>query len=350
MFFDVKTTSANNYYVQDWKNRNQKMNVLLVQIDGSFPNLALMRIAAHHRVQGDFVYLEHLHRPRKKATLADVELGLFSEWDKVYGSLIFTKSQPIARRLLEVHPHAVIGGSGWGLQTVEHHAGIESLAQDYSDYPAFHASIGFSQRGCRLNCGFCVVPQKEGKVHDVATINEIWRGPPYPRDIVLLDNDFFGSPTWREKIEEIKRGNFRVSLAQGINARLLPEEGAKALASINYRSISMKERRLYTAWDNLGDERALFRGLKALKKYGVRPDDIMVYMLIGYAHGPTLDEEDFERHRKLREFGCRPYPMYYEWTPELQGFQRWIVLAKDKNHSWAEWKANNYQSKRLEVA
>lgn len=320
------------------------MNVLLVQIDGAMPNIALMRIAAHHRDRGDFVHLEHLRRPRKEARIRDVERGLFDQWDKVYASLIFTKSQPIARRLLEVYPHAVVGGSGWGFQTVEKHAGIESLAQDYRDWPAFRASIGFSQRGCRLDCGFCVVPKKEGKVRDVATINQIWRGDPHPRDVVLLDNDFFGSPTWRDKIKEIKEGNFRVSLAQGINARLLPEEGAAALASINYRSIDMEKRRLYTAWDSLADEKPLFRGLRALVKYGVRPDNIMVYLLIGYAHGPVLHEEDFERHRKLREFGCRPYPMYYEWTKELQGFQRWCVLAKDKNHSWQEWEANNYQS------
>lgn len=33
------------------------MNVLLIQCDGKMPNLALMRIAAHHRDQGDFVQL-----------------------------------------------------------------------------------------------------------------------------------------------------------------------------------------------------------------------------------------------------------------------------------------------------
>lgn len=109
----------------------------------------------------------------------------------------------------------------------------------------------------------------------------------------------------------------------------------------------MKEKRLYTAWDSVSDEKALFRGLRALKKYGVRPDDIMVYMLIGYAHGPTLHEEDFERHRKLREFGCRPYPMPFVKTRELDGFQRWIIGAYDKRVPWQAWERANYRPENL---
>src|ERR1700729_4591710 len=53
--------------------------------------------------------------------------------------------------------------------TVEAVLGIEETAPlDYSIYPAFDASIGFTQRGCRLKCGFCVVPKKEGKNHSAA--------------------------------------------------------------------------------------------------------------------------------------------------------------------------------------
>lgn len=33
------------------------MNVLLLQLDGKIPNIALMRLAAHHRALGDVVVL-----------------------------------------------------------------------------------------------------------------------------------------------------------------------------------------------------------------------------------------------------------------------------------------------------
>lgn len=191
------------------------------------------------------------------------------------------------------------------------------------------------------------MPQKEGAVRDVASIHEVWRGEPWPRELILLDNDFFGSPSWKEKIAEISAGGFKVSLSQGINARMLSDEAAAALASIDYRNDAMDRKCLHTAWDSLGDERPLFRGLKSLVKHGVKPRHITVYMLVGYHDGPRLTEGDFERHRKLREFGCLPFPMPYERTRELVGFQRWIVGAYDKRIPWTAWERAKYQPKNL---
>ena len=317
------------------------MNVLLIQCDGKMPNLALMRIAAHHRDQGDFVQLV---QARNKAH--EFQPNLFERWDKVYASLIFTKSQPIARAIQAVYPQAAIGGTGWNFKTTKDFGVPEYGRLDYTDWPSFKSSLGFSQRGCRLECGFCVVPEKEGKVHDTATIHEIWRGEPYPREIILLDNDFFGSPTWRDKITEVKDGDFKLSLSQGINARMLNDESAAAIASVNYQNDTMKRPCIHTAWDSLGDEKPLFRGLNALKRHGVRPDNITVYMLIGY-ESERITEGDLERHRKLREFGCRPYPMPYVRNDETRGFQRWIVRRCDLKCSWKEFEAVNYRPERV---
>ena len=97
----------------------------------------------------------------------------------------------------------VLGGTGWDATITLAHAGIpETGPLDYTLYPGYPHSLGFTQRGCRLHCPFCVVPRKEGRVQPVATIAEIWRGEPWPRHILLLDNDFFGpaalaSSGWR---------------------------------------------------------------------------------------------------------------------------------------------------------
>ena len=56
------------------------MKVLLVQLDGKMPNVALMRLAAHHRGRGDPVAL------RKAANPGAVERGLWDDWDLVYAS------------------------------------------------------------------------------------------------------------------------------------------------------------------------------------------------------------------------------------------------------------------------
>ncbi len=179
------------------------------------------------------------------------------------------------------------------------------------------------------------------------TIWEIWRGEPWPREILLLDNDFFGQARWRDRIGEIHAGGFKVSFNQGINVRCISEEAAEAIASVDYRDDSMTAKRIYTAWDNRADEARLFAGLSRLVKYGVKPDHIMVYLLIGYWPDETHEDRDYRR-RRLREFGARPYPMPYVRTRELVGFQRWVIGAYDKRISWSEWRAANYEPRKLE--
>lgn len=320
--------------------------VLLYQLDGKVPNIALMRIAAHHRAKGDVVELRHTGSPLRQ--LGDAP-------DLVYGSAIFEKTRPIVEILRSEFPDAIVGGTGVDVASSLESHGITTLDQDYSDYasnPLGNKSIGFTQRGCRLSCSFCVVPKKEGKMRGEQTISDIWRGGEYPRELILLDNDFFGQPEWRKRIAEIREGGFKVSFNQGINARFLcdrmkdSEEAAEALVSVDYRDDSMKVKRIYTAWDNRKDEEILFQGLNRLVRHGVKPDHIMVYMLIGYWPGETEMDRVY-RQAKLRAFGCRPYPMPFTRTRELCGFQTWVIGAYDKRISWERWKRADYNPRKL---
>ena len=313
------------------------MRVLIFQLDGKIPNIACMRISAHHKSCGDIVQFRWTGNPERE---------LWDRTDRVYGSAIFKKTLPAIDRLRCQFPDAILGGTGVALESNLEEHGITTLEQDYSLYPKWRQSIGFTQRGCRLKCGFCVVPKKEGSVKSVSSPWDIWRGDPWPRELILLDNDFFGQPDWRDKINTIRNGNFKVSFNQGINARMLTDEAAEAIGSVNYRDDSMKVRRIYTAWDNAKDEETLFRGLNRLVKYGVKPDHIMVYILVGYWPGET-EADRLYRWKRLRDFGARPYPMPFVRSPELCGFQRWIIGAYDKRISWEDWKANNFRPEGL---
>jgi len=305
--------------------------VLLLQLDGGMPNIALMRLSAHHKNLGHSVELGR----DPHATLWD------EKFDFVYASVIFEKSRAKAEQVLKIWPHAVIGGTGWDFETNLESRNV-GKSQDYSIYPKYRHSIGFTQRGCRLKCPFCVVPKKEGSVSEENSIQKIWRGEPWPREINLLDNDFFGQPHWRDRIAEIRNGDFKVSFSQGINARFLLDETAEAISSVKYYDDNFKTRRIYTAWDNNKDEDRLMRGLSLLLKYGVKPDHIMVYMLIGYWPGETHEDRE-HRRKRLREFGARPYPMPFIRSQELAGFQRWVIGAYDKRIAWDDWKAARYQ-------
>ncbi len=350
------------------------MKVLLIQLDGKFPNLALMRISTHHKKLGDEVELKHIGN---LAAMLGVD---FSGYSIIYASLIFEWNRPIAAQLLQIRPDAIVGGSGWDeisndgqivnigarklasrVSKVEDH-GIFEMEKDYSLYPTFQHSIGFTQRGCRMACGFCKVPVIEGKIAEGEEIGQIWRGDPYPKNLILWDNDTFGAKDWKRTFKAILDGGFRVSFNQGVNARLMNDENAEMLAATPCYSDDFKVRRWYTAWDNKNDEEILFRGLRNLIRYGVKPDNIMVYMLIGYWPGETDQDRDYRRH-KLRELGVRPYPMPFKrpqhqrgckcdecnWRRNLVGFQRWIVFAYDKWVPWDEWKAADCRPEKLNV-
>jgi hypothetical protein len=310
------------------------MIVRLTHIDGKLPNLALMKLAWFYRQRGAEIYFsKHINRDM-----------LEPEYDYVYGSAIFSFSADRVAKFEEQFPGALVGGT-YSLAhnfTVEQVLGIEDCEHcDYSIYPNFDASIGFTQRGCRLKCGFCVVPKKEGRPRSVNTLAQIWRGDPWPKHIHLLDNDFFGQPReqWEARIAEIIDGGFKVCLNQGINIRMVDEDSAKALASIPYFDDQFKTRRLYTAWDNIGDEQRFFKGVDTLERHGIHPRNLMAYMLVGYDKRETW-ERILYRFNKMTARGIRPYPMIYgdrnRMLPlggcnlridrrTLADFQRWVI-------------------------
>ena len=319
-----------------------RRRVLLLQLDGKFPNLALLRIAGHHRDRGDEVTLRHAGNVQALQR----RLGE-AEPDKVYASAIFERTRPLGEAVVRTYPQALIGGTGWDETTTLADAGIDPDGRlDYSDYPRWTASLGFTQRGCRLRCPFCVVPRKEGAVRQTHSIGDIWRGRPHPRHVLLLDNDFFGQPAWAERIDELRAGSYRVSFNQGINARMLTDETAAALASVDYRDDQMQERRIYTAFDNRRDARRFFAGLEALIRHGVRPRHLFVYMLVGYWPNESMDDRLY-RLRAIREFAALPYPMPFRRTRETVGFQRWVLGGYDHQVSWEEWEAADYRPTNL---
>ena len=337
------------------------MRVLLCQLDGKLPNIALMRLSAYHKRRGDSVGLLH-------GAAFETSTG-YPEPQRVYGSAIFRVTIPLAERLRKRFPESILGGTGIDpprageivplspvisrtVTSIEEY-GITNRGEGYADldyefYPQYTASLGFTQRGCRLNCSFCCVGVKEGRMRSVQSVYGIWRGGDHPRHLHLLDNDFFGQANWQSHVRQIIDGHFKVSFNQGINARFLTDEAAEAIGSMNYRDDSMSVKRIYTAWDNLKDEHRLFDGLGRLVKYGVRPDHIMVYMLCGYWPGETQADRDYRRQR-LREFGARPYPMPFVRTKELVGFQRWVIGAYDKRPeiTWSRWVAADYRPEKL---
>jgi hypothetical protein len=299
-----------------------------------------MKLSYWHKSKGDKVVFKR-----------SIERDLFEdEYSHVYGSAIFIETGKKINMFLKNFPGAVVGGTGHDMKIkVEDLIGCgeyEYENYDYTIYPEFTHSIGFTQRGCRLRCSFCVVPKKEGKNVVVNSIYDIWR-PGTERKIHLLDNDFFGQADWKQRATEIIDGDFKVCFNQGINVRLIHKEGAEMLAKMKYMDDQFKTKRIYTAWDNRRDENIFNKGIEIMLNAGIKPGHIMVYMLCGYWKWETWDDI-FYRFNKMKEIGLIPYPMVYTQsdrnslpTKDLKRFQRWVVR---RYHQFIDWNTFSNES------
>lgn len=333
------------------------MRIRVTPLDGKLPNLALMRLAAFHQARGDEVHWEKGTKRRPDEP----------DYDRVYASAIFTSSTKAVSALRTTWPGALVGGSGGDTNLrVEQIVPADFVGCDYSGYPDFAASIGYSMRGCRFKCGFCIVPKQEGAARSHDSIAAIWRGDPHPREIHLLDNDFFGNPDWRAIVDEILAGGFRVCINQGINIRLLSgrpwaqpkpwgplllaatetlaNEKCRALVAMVPRADDFNERRIYCAWDNLGDENIFFEGLQRLVHWGWKPRNVMAYMLVGYSPRESWDEIQYRFYRMIGA-GIKPYPMVHDRfrieRPDhyrrLRQFQRWALWGTHRKVPFSEY-------------
>ena len=292
------------------------MNVGLYDVDSKIPNLALMKISAYHKELGD--------------TVERYDPLWLDSYDKIYASTIFSYSDK--NNLLT--DRMEIGGSAWDL-TKNLPQEIEKHQPDYTFYNYPH-SIGFTMRGCRFNCKFCDVPKKEGRPKPTNTIEEIWTN----RDsdfVVLLDNDFFGNPEWRDRIDEMIRLNLRVSFTQGLNIRIITDEQAKALSQVRFRNIKGDTKMVYFAWDRFNDEKLIDAGIERVTKAGIKPYQMMFYVLIGF---DTTEEQDLHRVMKLKNYGINPFAMPYDKENYYQKrFTRWVNhKAIFKSVKWENYK------------
>jgi len=283
------------------------MQVLLVDADSKngFPNLALMKLSAWHKKQGHSIDLI-----KGIPTTAPLK-----QYDKVLISCIFHQNKEQVLDYASQFDNTIVGGSGIDLDlTLD--KDIEHIRPDYSLYDIDY-SLGFTSRGCVRNCGFCIVPDKEGFVKDNAPISEFLH--PDHKKVILLDNNFQASPRWRENIAFMIEHDLKINFCQGLDIRLLDLEFAEALTQIKYYSWTFKNRGLYFAFDDLRYEKQVWAGINLLERVGINLKTVLFYVLIGYN---TTEKEDLYRINSLYERGVHPYVMPY--NQHKSKLTRWV--------------------------
>ena len=277
----------------------------LIQIDGKLPNLALMKLAAWHKKQGDDVRIIDLS-----------SLGV----DRWYGSKIF------------------MGGSGYDIKQ-KLPKEIEVQIPDYDLYNVDY-SMGFTTRGCIRDCDFCIVKEKEGEFHEQDFSKDIKH-----LKYIVMDNNFLASPKWREKLKFFIDNNIKVNFNQGLDIRLIDEEKAEMLSKVKYYDGKFVERRLYFAFDDPATEPIFREKIEILLKY-IKPLHIMVYMLVGFN---TTFEQDMHRYKILwKEYGVYPFVMIYNnkrSNPKLRKLARWINKRVHKVCEFEDYDRKKYEGR-----
>lgn len=289
------------------------MRVGLIDVDSkNFPNLALMKISAHCKQEGDTV---EWYQP-------------FGErYDVVFMSKVFSFTPDYD---LCINANTVVrGGTGYCVrlengrevfdkaESIVLPNEIEHIYPDYSLYNITDTAYGFLTRGCPRGCEFCIVGKKEGKCsRKVADLTEFWRGQ---KNIVLCDPNILACPDWKDLLTQLADSKAWVDFNQGLDIRLMTPEKIELL-----NKIKMKE--VHFAWDRYEDKDLVLAKLKEYATLGRMRvvQHRIVYTIVNFN---TTFEQDIERIYTLRNLGYWAYVMIYDkehCDKRYKQLQRWV--------------------------
>lgn len=180
-----------------------------------YPNLALCKIAAYHKAQGDLV---------EWATP-------MNHYDILYRSKIFNFT-PDDTTIYDADME-VRGGTGYDVRSTLPQE-IDDMQPDISIYPNMptDTSYGFLTRGCPNKCAWCVVPRKEGAIRPYWDIDRVANGR---KKVVLMDNNILASGDYcLEQLRKIIDRGYVVDFNQALDARLITNENAALLSQIKW--------------------------------------------------------------------------------------------------------------------
>jgi hypothetical protein len=288
--------------------RDEAMKVKLIDVDNKyrekkrrgkrFPNLALMKISAYEKAQGNEVGFD-IENP-----------------DKTYISCVFKKNRLYAiKECCDVKNGITFGGSGLSLE-FSLPPQIELLKPDYDLYPFQEYSMGFTTRGCPNDCPWCIVHKKEGHFRIAQHIREFhdFRF----KSCKLLDNNILVNKDWFfENTDWAIAHNVKLNITQGMDIRLLTDEIADQLKRIKF-----VDQQVCFAWDRMKDEKIVKAGIEMLRDHGINiRRNVSFYVLSGFN---TTFEQDLYRVKELKKTGAMAFVMkYHDDNPELNHLARY---------------------------
>lgn len=237
------------------------MNVALLAVDSNYPNLALMKISAYHKSQGDTV---EWYNP-------------LDTYDLLYMAKVFSFTPDYAYVIANVRGEVVRGGTGYDVRS-SLPGDIDRIQPDYSLYPTvdIRTSYGFLTRGCPNRCRWCVVPQKEGGIRPYMDVDEITLHGARPYAI-LMDNNVLACDYGLSQLEKIAKRGYHVDFNQALDARLVTEDIARLLAKVRWM------KRIRFGCDTPAQIAHCERAIELIRSCGYRGEFFLYCILMDFA-------------------------------------------------------------------
>ena len=273
---------------------------LLVDVDSTIPNLALMHISTWKKEEGQRVGF-NIEDPAE-----------------IYASCVFDWNRHKTDGLRFMYPEAKIDIGGGGIDLHKNlPEGVDTLMPDYSLYPDCDYDLGFTTRGCPNKCHFCVVPIKEGQLRRNQHPREFH--DPSHRKAVYMDNNILADRAWFFEVTDWLLANkMKVDFNQGLDLRRIDKEVAERIAQLR----PLNKWRF--AYDSLAVTEGVVRGLNLLMDAGINLRNLgLVYV---YTDGDNDFDSALERCRRLRSMNVLPYPMFNRHavkTQRMMNLRRW---------------------------
>jgi len=281
--------------------RLPRETVLLIDVDGRLPNVALMKLSAYFRGSGHNVHLGKRDCFLKKP-------------DEVYASTLFYSPHSERRnQRLRLHygDKLTLGGTGDDI-TSRLPDEVEALCPDYTLYPELgDRAIGFITRGCPFACPFCIVPPKEGRPRQVSDLDTMLEGGRRTK-LILLDDNILSHPAAERFLLEMAERGILVNFTQTLDLRLVNRERAELIRRIRCSNTRFTRSNFHFS---LNHNRNLDLVARKYELFDFRPRDNVEFVCM-YGYNTTL-EEDVDRFAFLRALPGA-YVFMQEYLP-IQG-------------------------------
>lgn len=223
------------------------------------------------------------------------------EADEVHVSCTFTWHMAIARRLAgawaQYYP-VKLGGPAFG-----------SPANGFNPGDYVRQGVTFTSRGCNNQCPWCLVPQREGKLREIAV---------QPGNAIQDNNLLQCNQTHIAKVLDMLRSQHQICFSGGLDSRLLTNSIVDDLRALRIYQ-------LFFASDTKEAIKPLEKARQMLQ--GFNRDQLRCYVLLGF-NGETISEAQ-ERLEAVWELGFMPFAQLYQ-PPEhyIQYSHEWRALAR----------------------